>query len=316
MFATFKQQSPSVQATVVGGTIALLTCLAGLIPLYFDNKALALIVFALGFILFYASSVAANFFQQVEILKVIKEMHDDAQSMHAESVGWSREFYSEKWCRAVLGDLAVVLRDTAANVHTRSMAKRLIESNVAFLKARSSQPELREFPKDQEHPRMMEIQLVVRVAERSIHAVTLDVGTYFVDFWGKDDKFVKDYLLGHGTNIVNERVFVLGPDVYDGQNKNKCEIVRRIVDHHQRFHIGYSLVPLSDLPAHLKSHDTSFLVCDGIVTSESYSLSDDGKRPGYVAVNDRDRAQRLSTIYDELKSCRKEPSWISSNHPR
>ena len=55
------------------------------------------------------------------------------------------------------------------------------------------------------------------------------------------------------------------------------------------------------LPSSWEGCDTSFLVCDDCIASESCGLSNNRNIQGYVAYNDRDIVEMLKKRFDELQ---------------
>jgi hypothetical protein len=150
---------------------------------------------------------------------------------------------------------------------------------------------------------MIRLKRTVEDAQKYVYAVTFDGGSYLEDFW--TGEFSDEYVTANSDMTKRQpgiirRAFVIDKTTVMDVNGSKNRILREIITKHRGSNIRIHMIFKDNVPGTWKGHDTSFLLCDDFVVSESYSLSDGGSRPGYVAVNDEAALLRLKKLFFDL----------------
>lgn len=161
----------------------------------------------------------------------------------------------------------------------------------------------RDFPKEREMYRMLRLKRTIESAGQYVYAVTLDGGSYIEEFWSGE--FSDEYVMANiDTNSKSpakiRRAFILDREIVNDASSYRYQLVKKIISDHLRNNIDIHVIFKDNLPASWSGHDTSFLLCDDFVVSESYTLSDEGKAPGYVALKDEIAILKLKKLFLDL----------------
>ena len=219
---------------------------------------------------------------------------------------------SDDWLHHFVPDLAInLIKAKEINQHLYSAMKQRLDNEIIKLKRSMidhDKPIISYYPKANESERMAKLKTTVKDAENYVMAVTLDSGTYLQDFWS--GKFAEEFLDQNALKRLNvSRIFLLDRNIINEQDKPKHSIMTKILQFHQKHNIPVKVVCKDNYPPKCEKLYTSFLVCDDVIVSESYSLHDDGKTDGYVAYNDRNGCSRLKTIFLNLET-QNDENWI------
>jgi len=98
------------------------------------------------------------------------------------------------------------------------------------------------------------------------------------------------------------RIFVLQRSVINGSNREKHDLMTLVIREHKKKRLALHIVCDDQVSSDWDDPNTSFLVCDDRIASESYSLRDNGaSRHGYVTYNDSEVAMTLQLRFLILK---------------
>lgn len=160
---------------------------------------------------------------------------------------------------------------------------------------------------DNELQRIILLNDAVIMSNNYIYAVSFDVNGYLERFWNAE-VFSKQYNASNfeaarrGVNI--ERIFITEKRVVDGADREKH---KRLMGHlrvqrRASRNIRVYLAAIEDLPESMRDSNTSFLVSDDYVGSESNGISNGKKIQGYVSYSDLEGVvEPLKKRFENLK---------------
>lgn len=298
----------SAWAHIIGLALAILAFSVALIPLIaghaFDSATLVEL-FA-GFIVFFATVATATIMQQLELADEAETTRSDqARALAAmekrvleqiRHVGEPMKDYAtlreREWSRDAMRRLARAVQ-TWNNRFDEQHLELSVKEHLEVALHKVTKGDI-EFPKEKEHSRLRLLQDLVSRSEHHVHAVTVDIGDYLTDTFGaegQDNLWIKPN---------TRRLLILSGDVIDRKNRFKCGIVDRLARAHLIHGGELRVLSLNGAPARLSSNlRRSFLICDDIVVSESYSLPE-GAIAGYVRYNSPEDVRRLRPLFDDL----------------
>jgi hypothetical protein len=277
----------------------------------------------LGFVVLIVTCVVTIWFQQLEASTELREEQQNSRRANRrliKAVGLAPRILSDQWLRARVDELCRMRNESLKHPHVDEAIELTIENTFAELNAAIHSPSFHKiYTRLDEWGRMERLLDIVAKARTYIHAVTLDSGDYIPKFWtGRyADKYWKT-----NEDAVNKRkvkvarIFVVDRDVIDNEQNEKRRLLTPTLQAHQKLGaLRVQVVAKDKLPEVWIGHDTSFLVCDGVIASESYTLSAPDAKPGYVILNDRDAVAKLVRLFDALQLAPDE-NWLLNGAAR
>jgi transcriptional regulator with XRE-family HTH domain len=210
---------------------------------------------------------------------------------------------NDAWLRKSALSLIAILKETEDNKIIQREAKDMIDIYLEDFRRNLRSPFPRaEFHESDELARMRRLKTIIEDARDYVYAVTLDMGNYINSFWA--GKFSGEYITANIQESASVmRIFILGRDVIKGKDKEKRAILDNVLDEHMKADLDVRVICIDRLPPSWRGHDTSFLICDGCVASESHSLSATNNRAGYVLINDHSAVRTLKKLFEDLWGC-------------
>ncbi len=216
------------------------------------------------------------------------------------------QLLSDHWFLRSSQTLDKLLSNAKGNAHDLDYFKDSLDKFVAERICDVRSYRIDTFPRDREQERVDRLKKIVKNSRVYVRAVTFDCGGYLERFWGSES-FVKSYLsLPHWQEIESiKRVFVLQREVITGKDKVKRILMTNVIRAHEENKLSIHIVGIDTVRREYpKIRPISFLVCDGCVVSESYTLEvENGKKldDGYIAYHCGDKIDQLNSCFHQLK---------------
>lgn len=306
---------------VVGFILGVLALLPAFIPLIRGHeldseKSLEI---ALGLLILWATQVITAFVLQADLaaemrkeIENVQQNSESARERLLEALKVDRMLYVEPWLSEKMQRMVKLLGEADQNIHLLHAFKEAIDlhmTNTAM--ALRTCKFSYNFPKETESHRQSRMKEIIERAQDYVYAVTFDGGEYIQELWLGElsDDYLSANISVQKREAELRRAFVLDEEVLKDSNSPKCVALKKAVNAHIKNNIKFFVVFKNNLPSQWNGHDTSFLVCDDYIVSESYTLSDDGKTHGHETVTDpanRDpntnRALKLKNLFKLLES--------------
>lgn len=286
---------------VLSLTLFLVTTLVSF--LFTDNLPQSIIF---GLLVGIVSALFEMHFLVVSSNSQMKHLADEANRQFMKLLEIDNEFYEDEWLHEKLKELVKIRRETEGKrMHVRKQIEEEINKSVE----QAARMVLSSFripcSENDELERMRRLKMATEDAKEYVFAVTYDAHGFIDKFWSGE--FYREYIqvnakaASNGAKVKIKRVFIVDQEVINGGNQDKREKLEDIVRNHLKFpNIEIRVICKDQLPSSWKGCDTSFLVCDDCVASESCGLSNSQNIEGYVVYNDRDIVEMLKKRFEEL----------------
>ena len=170
---------------------------------------------------------------------------------------------------------------------------------------------------DDELDRSIRIKDAIIHSEKYVYALTYDENNYLNRFWAGNfgREYIESNLQASKRGVEIQRIFIVDKKIIDGKNLSSEESHKR----ERLINLSKALekakprcrifwVSKEDIPDKLKCTNTSFLVCDDYIGSESNGCSEGANVIGYVSYGDRlhvvnplkDRFERLRRYTENI----------------
>lgn len=185
----------------------------------------------------------------------------------------------------------------------------IIIDSIDKIKKEIGQP-FRKLTGDDELYRSIKLKQAIQYANNYVYALTYDANNYLNRFWAGNfgREYVETNLQVAGRGVIIERVFIVDENVFTGQNMTDEEKEKRekLVDMSNNLRKGMPNCRVywaskQRIPDKLKFTDTSLLVCDDHVGSESNGTSNGKYVDGYVSYGDRETVELLKERFLRLR---------------
>jgi len=204
-----------------------------------------------------------------------------------------RNVYSENdWLLGILQKIVELKQVSEQQLHDLTRFQGIITQALERARSEIGTP-YRVTTGDNELQRIILLNEAVLMAKEYIYAVSFDAYGYLERFWSAE-VFSKQYNASNieaakrGAQI--ERIFIVEKKVMDGSDKEKKKRLMSQLRLQRRasrnIHVYVAII--EDLPESLKGSNTSFIVSDDYVGSESNGISDGKPIQGYVSYSDRE----------------------------
>lgn len=307
---------PSVIGALIGFIVAVFAFAAALAPVFMGekdhlSKQATQVELIIGFLALWVTCILTIILQHLETEHEFRNLHQQsrkaAESSHIEllqALQLGVNLGKDDWLKEKAVALSK-LRQELTDSHTVLEIKTKFDE---FFRRMQRGVFEQEYQKTEEVDRMNRLLRAIKDAQKYVYAVTLDSGTYLEDFW--QGSFAKKYIQAN-NEVANDkrvdirRIFVVDENLLSdpmhihrkllgsliaaqGSDGSDGDVRVRIVSKERLRGSSWA------------RHDTSFLVCDDILASESYSLSDGGATPGYVVLNNAEKIERLRNLFHWL----------------
>lgn len=239
----------------------------------------------------------------------MKHLADEANQRFMGLLRIDKEFYEDEWLHRKLKELVKLRMDTGG---TRMHVRRQIEEEINKSVEQAGKMVMGSFRipfnENDELERMRRLKMATEDAQEYVFAVTYDARGYIDKFWSGE--FYREYLHVNAKatstkgEVTIKRVFIVDRTTISGSNQEKREKLEDIMRNHAKLsspNMETRIICKDQLPSSWTGCDTSFLVCDDCVASESYGLSNHKDIHGYVAYNDREAVEMLKRRFEELR---------------
>ena len=230
-----------------------------------------------------------------------------------------RSYLKDNWLNQVLKEIIKFTEITKQKSYSIINFKNTINEALKYIEREINEPY--RSPKDfKEFERISKLNEIFKEATEYIYAVTFDTdkNNYFNQFWTDvfSEEYIQSNLAASKRGVKIERIFVIekkfinrrGLNSSDDKNKFK-KIQKTIRDLEVGENITIYKIALEDLPADLTDSNTSFLICDDCMVSESEGLSNGIEIPRYLYCGEdieiKNVIERLKARFKSLKECAK-----------
>lgn len=224
-------------------------------------------------------------------------------------------YFSDNSLLTILEDIVSLRQVAGKQVHDLVRFEKIITNALEEAK-RELGNDYRIDTKDNELDRIARLKTTVDKADKYIYAVTYDVDDYLNKFWSKifKDGYVKSNIdaVQRGTSV--ERIFIVEKKIIENkglssEEQQKHDNLLTLVKSLKRGRCKVFISAIEDLPESLKQTNTSFLVCDDYVGSESNGVTLGKLTSGYVSYgNSKKVVDLLKDRFSKLKQYSRE-SW-------
>ena len=161
--------------------------------------------------------------------------------------------------------------------------------------------------------RMLKLDQTVRGAEPRIYAVTIDIDNYLENFWNEffDEKYILSNVDAVNRGVEVSRIFIIEASllaVMEGRSEetllvNKANKLKKLIKELQRAgaKMETRIATIEELSDSLAISNTSFLLCDNYMVSESNGISFGQQIGGYVSYYDPKRLDPLVERFGLLR---------------
>lgn len=311
---------PSIIAGIVGLVLGLVAFCVVFIPLL-ERDAWIEIELIAGALVLWITSISIIILQQLELVGEFEKWRLETKRELAEAYKEFTEVVpiciDDRWYLEKSKELASLLGNVKANNHHRLNLEGVIDDCFRDAINNIKSPKRLEFERVDEGRRIERLRSTVISAQDYIWAVTLDYGNYLLDFWA-NPRFREAYMAAHKANRnVKEvkRIFVLQRSVINRDDLKKHKIMTEIITEHAKSRLELRIVGEDRLlPEWKRDQKNSFLVCDNLVASESYSLLPDGMAaPGYVSYNETASVEKLKTCFTRYLEHSEDENWLKKH---
>ena len=160
------------------------------------------------------------------------------------------------------------------------------------------------YPREEEINRMARLKKAIDVARLSVFAVTYDANGYFDNFWRAifGESYIASNQQAASRGVAIKRIFVVPQALLDDKTSEKYRRLAAVVSELVAIKIPnmtVSIAAAEDVKKH-EPHDTSFLVSDDYVASESFTVIDGRDRDGYVCFGNEHAIRTLFARFNKL----------------
>lgn len=173
---------------------------------------------------------------------------------------------------------------------------------------------------DDELDRSIRLKEAINYAEKYVYALTYDENDYLNRFWNGNfgREYIESNLSAAEKGVDIERIFVVNKSIIIGDSLNNTDSQKRerLIEMSKNLEIGSPRCRVfwaakEDLPDSLKRSNTSFLVSDDYVGSESNGTSQGENVVGYVSYGER--SEVIEPLKDRFKRLRRYTEDIPQN---
>lgn len=207
------------------------------------------------------------------------------------------DFFDNSWLFSTMSQLVDIVNKADKNPYDSNRIKKVIE-DCLHQSLRIIHSPTKQIIKAGELGRIVELNDAVRIAKKSIKAVTVDKNNYFDDFWQPlNNEYIKLNIEAARAGVVVERVFVVSSDRIDGDSE-KATNFKSIVKELKSGGPNVKIYVIDIEKIDKLDQWNSFLIGDDYFVSES---DKDGTSMGYIAYRDHYKVEELNEKFKGLK---------------
>ncbi|MCP4369441.1 MAG: hypothetical protein GY797_15210 [Deltaproteobacteria bacterium] len=226
-------------------------------------------------------------------------------------------YFNDDWLHEAL-DRIVEFREKSKikGIHVQTITEQIFNENLEQIKNEIGDQWHKITKKEDEMKRMTFLKDTVSKAKGYVFAATYDVDNYIELFWGAkvfSDPYV-DINIEAAKNVDVQRIFVIEETMRSSEKYNMFKNLIQSLNNQQNLTIY--VTTFSQLSAgSIDKSNTSFMICDDCITSESSGMSNGKTIDGYYAGNQNiKKHENISTI-KELKERFEEIRLLSKKIP-
>ena len=209
------------------------------------------------------------------------------------------DFYEEEKLFKLLDKIISILNESDDYKYYKNYLYSILDKKISEFREIIRDGDI-DYTIDNEDERAHHLQDIITVAEKSIKAVTYDENNYLDNFW---QGYFKEKYISSNIEIANKkvkvtRIFVVNEKIIKGDDnlldendRNKrnnlieiCKQLNNVNDCCEAFWVSKEQIQRR-FP---DNTNTSFLICDDFVVSESYGIVNGKSKDGYIKVADNE----------------------------
>jgi hypothetical protein len=239
----------------------------------------------------------------VESSKAVSDSSKEIATRVVSLLTIHNDYFNDNWLQGLLDNIVNLRKIAEGQAHDLRRFEKIMINALDDAKREMGRA-FRINTDDDELERILRLKDSVDGAKDYVYALTYDARDYFDKFWDKvfGLEYVRSNVETAGRGVKIKRIFVVGKKVLNGADTAKLGRLKKMANDLVRAgkNMEIYFAAIEDLPKSLIGSDTSFLVVDGYVGSESDGISEGKSISGYVAYGDASVVNSLIDRFNKI----------------